>query len=130
MNGFSEEPEPLRVLPKTVGARCWNLARLALLRLPPPIRVELQGMRGLEVVIEDHRWLCVETFNADRPILAWTEFQNRNRDALDEPVRCSVYLMHQHSGLIMGEALDALEQALDRRLDDSRQPWGRTTRIY
>lgn len=128
MERFPEELEPLRVLPKTVDARCWNLVRLALCRLPRPIRFELQGLRGLEAVVEDHYWLCVETFNADRPVLCWTEFRNRSRNALDEPVRCSLYLMHHHSGLIMGEALESLEKALDHRLADCRGPlWGRTT---
>lgn len=111
-----EDLTPLRVMPKAIDARCWNLARLALRRLPQPVRVRLEGLRGLEVTVEDRCWLCVDGNAEDRPILAWTEFETRDRTALHEPVRCKLYLLHQHAGLVMGFALDALEQALDRRL--------------
>lgn len=124
MRRYPEELEPLRVLPKTIDARCWNLARLALCRLGALVRVELSGLRGLEAIVEDRCWVCVETFHADRPVLAWTEFRNRNRSALDEPIQCSAYLMHHHSGLIMGEALDSLEAALEHRLQAHRDRAG------
>lgn len=120
MRQLPEDLEPLRVLPKTLDAHCYNLARLALRRLHRPIRLELDGLRGLDAIIEDRYWLCVDTFTGDHPVLAWADFQARNRSALHEPVQCSLYLLHQHSGLIMGEALDALERALDTRLSQTR----------
>lgn len=117
-----EDLKPLRVLPKTIDAHCYNLARLALRRLPRPVRVSLEGLRGLEVIVEDKYWLCIDGNVDDRPVLAWTEFETRDRASLHEPVHCRLYLLHQHAGLVMGLALDALEQALKGRL--SRQPGG------
>lgn len=111
-----DDLKPIRTLPKTIGAPCYNQARLALRRLPAPVRVDLEGLRGLEVIVEDRYWLCVDSNNEDRPILAWTEFQTQGRSSLHEPVQCSLYLLHHHAGLVMGLALDALEAALDRRL--------------
>jgi hypothetical protein len=122
MKQFTDDLKPIRILPKTIDASCYNLARLALRRLPAPVRVDLEGLRGLEVIVEDEYWLCVDSNNEDRPVLAWTEFQTGDRHALHEPVKCSLYLLHYHAGLVMGMALDALEAALDRRLHPDNDP--------
>ncbi len=115
MMRLPEDLKPLRVLPKTIDAHCYNLARLALRRLPRrPIRVRLDGLRGLEVIIEDKYWLCIDSNAEDSPVLAWTDFETKGRSSLHEPVQCKLYLLHYHSGLVMGLALDALEQALDQ----------------
>ncbi len=116
MGGPRHNLYPIRILPKTIGARCYNRVRLAFHRLPPPVRVPLENLRGLEVVIEDDVWLCVDANCMDRPVLAWTEFATHGRSALHEPVRCSLYLLHHQAGLVMGFALDALELAVDERL--------------
>jgi hypothetical protein len=116
MMRLPEDLKPLRVLPKTIDAHCYNLARLALRRLPRPVRVALDGLRGLEILVEDKYWLCVDSNAEDRPILAWTDFETKDRSSLHEPVRCQLYLLHHHSGLVMGLALDALERALDKAL--------------
>lgn len=122
MRRLPEDLKPLRVLPKTLDAHCYNLARLALRRLPHPIRVNLPGLRGLEVIVEDRYWLCVDSNADDRPVLAWTEFQTQGRSSLHEPVQCSLYLLHHHSGLVMGLARDTLERALDELLSKGSDP--------
>jgi hypothetical protein len=108
---------PLRVMPKTIEAACYNQVRLALRRLGNPLRVELPEHRGLEIILEDDNWLCVDSARNDQPIMAWLCFDTRrHNNALHEPVPCQLRLYHMHAGLIMGSALDALEQSLVAKL--------------
>lgn len=108
---------PLRVMPKTIEAACYNQVRLALRRLGNPLRVELPEHRGLEIILEDDNWLCVDSARDDQPIMAWLGFDTRkHNNALHEPVPCQLRLYHIHAGLIMGSALDALEQSLVTKL--------------
>ena len=109
----------LRTLPKTIEAICYNHVRLALSRLGNPLRVELPEHRGLEVILNDQRWLCVDSNHDDQLIMAWLDFDTRfHNQALHEPVPCQLRLYHMHAGLIMGSALDALDQSLAEKLAD------------
>lgn len=108
---------PLRVMPKSIEACCYNHVRLALHRLGNPLRVALPEHRGLEIILDDHLWLCVDTTSDDQPIMAWLDFDtSRHNEALYESVPCQLYLYHTHAGLVMGSALDALDQSLTERL--------------
>jgi len=108
---------PLRVMPKTIEAVCYNHVRLALGRLGNPLRVDLPDHRGLEVILNDHHWLCVDSIKDDQPIMAWLDFDTRRHNqALHEPVPCNLRLFHMHAGLVMGSALDALVQSLAEKL--------------
>ncbi len=108
---------PLRVMPKIIEAACYNQVRLALLRLGSPLRVPLPEHRGLEIILENHHWLCVDSAFDDQPIMAWLDFDTRRHNqALHEPVPCELRLYHTHAGLVMGSALDAMEQSLSLRL--------------
>jgi hypothetical protein len=114
---------PLRIMPKTIEAACYNQVRLALLRLGNPLRVALPGHRGLEIILEDSHWVCVNSAFDDQPIMAWLDFDTRKHNkALHEPVPCQLHLYHMHAGLIMGSALDALEQSLIEQLADRPTP--------
>ena len=116
MSSLLQDLAPIRTLPKTLDARCYNRARLALLRRGTPLRVALPGLRGLEVILERDCWLCVDSNADDRPILAWTDFLSREPDALLSPVSCALHLYDHRAGLVMGFALEALEQGLERAL--------------
>jgi len=108
---------PLRVMSKTIEAVCYNRVRLSLGRLGKPLRVDLPDHRGLEVILNDHHWLCVDSIKEDQPIMAWLDFDTRNLNrALHEPVPCQLRLYHIHAGLVMGSALDALDQSLAEKL--------------
>ncbi|MBZ0070500.1 MAG: hypothetical protein WCY26_08610 [Thiohalobacteraceae bacterium] len=116
--------QPLRRLEKRVDAACYNQVRIALLRLPRPLRVALQRPRhrGLELVLDDDRWLCVDTGRNDLPVLAWHGFDTHGRSALHEPVVCRLDLYHIHAGLVMGTVLDDLEHILRERLTGAGSP--------
>jgi hypothetical protein len=112
-----DEITALRVMPKTIEATCYNHVRLALSRLGNPLRVDIPDHRGLDIILSDQHWLCVDNFRGDQPILAWLDFDTRKHNTgLHEPVTCQLRLYHMHAGLIMGSALDALHQALQKQL--------------
>jgi hypothetical protein len=114
---------PLRVMPKTIEATCYNHVRLALRRLGNPLRVDLPEHRGLEIILYDNQWVCVDSTRDDQPVMAWIDFDTRrHRDALYEPVPCKLRLYHMHAGLVMGSALDALDQFLTLKLASQVTP--------
>jgi len=48
--------------------------------------------------------------------LAWRKFQTSSRLNLHLPISCELWLYHSCAGLIMGSALDDLDQALGKFL--------------
>jgi len=115
----------LRIIRKTIEAARYNQVRLALRRLGNPLRVDLPGHRGLEIILHDRYWLCVDSYCNDLPVMAWTAFDTRRHNAaLHEPVPCQLRLYHMHAGLVMGSALDSLEQNLDCLLSADKLPDG------
>jgi hypothetical protein len=107
----------LRKMPKTIEASVYNRARLALRRLGAPLRVAVPEHRGLEILLDDNLWLCVDANAEDQPVMAWVEFAVRHRDNLHEPIFCTLELYHRCAGLVMGSALDALNAALNELLN-------------
>ncbi len=108
---------PLRSIPKTIEARYYNRVRLALTRLGKPLEVELDGeMRQTDMLLSDREWLCVDRARDDLPLLAWTDFSIKERDALHAPVRCTLNLYHSHAGLLIGRILPILDRILEQRL--------------
>lgn len=108
---------PLRVMEKTIEASCYNRVRLALLRLGNPLRINLPDHRGLEIILNNRHWLCVDGNGDDQLIMAWRDFDTRkHNNALHEAVPCQLRLYHINAGLIMGSALDSLEESLTEKL--------------
>lgn len=116
MRPVPDDPQPLRVMPKQIPAACYNRVRLALIRLGKPLRIALPRHRGLEMVLADEAWCCVDSLAEDQLILVWRSFSSDGRDDLTEPVACELFLYHHCAGLVMGSVLNAVEEALDARL--------------
>jgi len=110
-------PTPLRTMPKTIEAPVYNHVRIALRRLGSPLRVEVPGHRGLEIILESRVWMCVDANADDQAVMAWLHFDNRDRDDLQAPVGCTLELYHHCAGLVMGTAVDALDDALSELLE-------------
>jgi hypothetical protein len=106
----------LRTMPKSIEASIYNHVRLALRRLGRPLRIPLPAHRGLEIIMDDHVWLCVDANADDQPVMAWLAFASRHRDNLHESVTCTLELYHHCAGLVMGSALHSLGEALGERL--------------
>lgn len=108
---------PLRSVPKTIEARYYNHVRLALNRLGNPLEVELDGdMRQTGMLLSDDEWLCVDSTRDDLPLLAWRDFDIKERAALHAPVRCTLHLYHSHAGLLIGRTLPILDRILRKQL--------------
>jgi hypothetical protein len=116
MRSVPDDPQPLRIMPKTIPATCYNRVRLALIRLGKPLRLGLPRHRGLEMVLTDDAWCCVDSLSDDQLILAWRGFASGGRDNLIEPVACELFLYHHCAGLVMGSTLDDMEHVIGARL--------------
>ncbi len=114
MSRFGEVPAYARRAEK-VDAALYNLWRRARLRLRLPLRFELPGNPGVAVVVEDGHWVCVNSWQQDLPILAWHDFQ-QHRDALHEPVGCTLDYYHFAASRYRQCALDAMADGLGRCL--------------
>ncbi len=110
------KPTALRTMPKSIEASIYNHVRLALRRLDSPLRVAVPRHRGLEMILDDHIWLCVDANADDQPVMAWLDFGIHHRDNLHEPVGCTLELYHRFAGLVMGSALDSLDESLTDQL--------------
>jgi len=86
------ELTPMRSLPKSVDAKYYNRVRLALLRLANPLRVSLDALGDADIILADREWLCVDRSRDDLPLLAWRDFEFRERAGLHKPVQCTLHL--------------------------------------
>ena len=112
-------PTPLRTMPKIMAAVTYNHVRLALHRIECPLRVAIPGHRGLEIILDEQVWLCVDANAEDQPIMAWVDFITHGRDNLQSPVNCILQFYHTHAGLVMGSVPDALNDSLAELLRHS-----------
>jgi hypothetical protein len=110
----------IKSVPSYVGATHFNRVRLSQIRLDESLRLELFSLRGLDIVIENDAWVCIDRTLGDLPVLAWTDFDKNNRNGLHQPVPCKLRFYHNHADLICGTVLDDLGRILERRLSKLR----------
>jgi len=106
----------LKTTPTCIEAMYYNRVRIALSRIDNPLRIELINLRGLDIIIDDEVWVCVDRTLNDLPIFAWTDFENNVRKNLFEPIACRLRFYHNHADLICGTVLDLINRNLDARL--------------
>lgn len=117
MENLLDNHQTIHTLRKVIVAADYNRVRLALSRISNPLQLELTAMKCLDIILNDEYWLCIDNCMNDRPIMAWTAFENSDRSALNAPVACELRLYHVHGGLVMGEIIENLGQVIQRRLD-------------
>jgi len=110
----------IKSVPSYVGATHFNRVRLSQIRLDESLRLELFSLRGLDIVIDDDAWVCIDRTLGDLPVLAWTDFDKKSRSGLHQPVPCKLRFYHNHADLICGTVLDDLGRILERRLSKLR----------
>jgi hypothetical protein len=106
----------LKATPTYIEAMYYNRVRIALSRIGNPLRIELINLRGLDIVIDDEVWACVDRTLNDLPIFAWTDFESGARTNLFDPIGCRLRFYHNHADLICGTVLDLINRNLDARL--------------
>ena len=110
---------PYQVSDAKIGASDFNAIRLGILRLGSPLSFNLDVIKGLRCVLDDHAWIFMDRFVNDMPLLAWMNFESRG--ALNETIPCELRLYHFKAGLLVDMALDALQDAIDEQLRESKQ---------
>lgn len=99
-----------------IEAARFNRVKLALLRLDNPIRLSLPGLKGMDVILEEETWVCVDRTLYDLPVIAWTDFDVLQRDNLHKPILCKQLLYHVHASVIIESVLSSMDFLLDERL--------------
>lgn len=94
----------------------YNQLRLALRRLPGPIRLSLTGLPHIDMIIDNDSWVCVDTSLNDLPIIAWTDFDTHARQGLHAPVHCRLHYFHYKAGMLVLKVLDTTAALLAERL--------------
>ena len=102
--------------PDQVDAALYNLWRRARLHLSLPVRIELPDQPGVVMILEEREWVCANARQNDLPILAWVDFEDKDRDALHLPVRCKLNYYHFAASRYRARALEAMASELERRL--------------
>jgi len=99
-----------------VSAKLYNLWRRVKLHFNLPLRIPLEGYRGLVMVLEEHEWVCADERQNDMPVLAWVEFEDQGRDAIHLPVKCKLNHYHFAASKIRLHSLELMEAALEEKL--------------
>lgn len=109
-----QELPSLKITPGQLSADHFNRVRLALLRIANPLRLELPGLRSLEMILEDELWAIIDRDLNDLPVVAWTDFASRS--GLHEAVACTMRYYHAHADVVIPQALSLLDGLLDEQL--------------
>ena len=104
----------LKSAPASVPAARYNRVRLALRRLENPLRLQLPGLRTLDMILEDDLWVIVDRDLNDIPVAAWSDFAARS--SLHKPIHCTLRSYHAHAALIIDKAFKGLDALLTQRL--------------
>ena len=118
MKSRIEDIPKLRTISTEIESNRFNQVRLGLLRLGGPIRMRLPGLRGMDVIIDNQAWVCVDRTLYDLPVLAWTDFKNLHRSGIHEPVQCLLHYYHVHADLITETVLATIVSVLAERMEE------------
>lgn len=100
----------------SMRAEDYNLVQIALKRLGTPLRIELPGLRTLDLILEKDAWIVIDRSLNDIPVLAWVDFQTLHRQNLHEPVTCERRTYHTHALIIIDKVIEAMHLILGERL--------------
>lgn len=98
-----------------IEAKRYNQIRLALLRLGNPLRFEIPNLRGIDILLDDKAWACVDRTLHDFPVLAWIEF-HKKRSTLHEPISSKLLYYHLHAHLIVDTVYRAMDKTISTYL--------------
>ena len=113
-----EETPVYQRIDAAVDAEHFNRARRAYGRLGRELRLELPGLRTLDLILQHDAWVVVDRRLNDLPVIAWSHFETEGREALHLPIRCRIRLYHANGAMLMKRVLRAMEQLLTQRLDE------------
>jgi len=100
----------LRVQSRELAKEDYNAVRLGILRLGNPLRLELEGIRGVYCILDNNAWVFLDGYIRDLPLLAWTNF--KPRESINASITCELRLYHMHAGMLISKSLDALQNTI------------------
>lgn len=110
-----DERMPYQVIASEMKADDYNAIRLGILRLGTPLSLNLDSVKGLRCVLDDHAWVFMDRFVDNMPLLAWMNFKSRN--TLNKKIPCELRLYHYRAGLLVDKGLDALKLSIALQLN-------------
>ena len=111
-----EDVPVIKISSTAIHAPVYNRLRLATLRLESPLRLSLTGLRGMDFLMDEAAWICVDRTLYDLPIIAWTNFQTLGRDSLLTPVECHIHYYHIHANVIADTVLTTVDTFLQEQM--------------
>jgi len=108
---------PYQIINSHMKPDDFNAVRLGILRLGSPLSLNLDSVKGLKCVLDDHAWVFMDRFIDNMPLLAWMNFKSRN--TLNEKIPCELRLYHYRAGLLVEKALDALKLSIALQLNQA-----------
>ena len=102
-----------------LAAKQFNDIRLGLLRLGAPHRIKLEGLRSLDMLLDESEWIIVDREMDDLPIIAWREFGTGKRTDLNSPISSTVLYFHIHADLVKNKALEYVAHYMDEHVHEN-----------
>jgi hypothetical protein len=106
----------LNEYPSRIPAAAWNVWRRYWMVNHRPTCFGLEGLPPISLLLDEREWVLVDSSLYDMPVLSWTDFQDKGRTALHEPVPCTVRDYHQGAAKIRNKALQLMAEELEARL--------------
>ena len=118
-----DELPVLATRPHEIAAKHYNIVFRALGRLSKTvmsqgIRLELPGLRTLDLILQNDAWIIVDRAFNDIPVAAWTDLQAPFERALHQPVVCQLRYFHLHADAILEHVLTLMDVLLEEQLSD------------
>lgn len=98
--------------PGQVDAHYFNHVQRALKHLGNEIRLDLPGLKHLDLILQKNAWIIVDRVLNDYPIAAWCEFQADHRDNLHQAIGCTLRSYHYGARMVLNRTLEAMEKQL------------------
>jgi len=96
-----------------VSSTLYNLWRRAKIHFTLPIRIVFADRAGLVLILEKQEWVCADESQNDLPVLAWVDFEDKERDALHVPIQCKLNYYHYAASKLRVPALELMEKTLE-----------------
>lgn len=108
--------------PTTVEAALYNRVQRAVFRQKAAgggdLRMPLEGLRSLDLILQEGAWIVVDSAQNDIPICAWTDFESDTGRGLHEPVTCQLRYYHQLAGMVVPKVRAAMDEGLGEMLGE------------
>jgi len=103
--------------PSQIDAHYFNHVQRALKRMGHEIRLDLPGLKHLDLILQKDAWIIVDRVLNDYPIGVWCDFQIEHRDNLHQSINCTLRSFHYGTRMVMSRTLESMEKSLINELD-------------